>query len=102
AADLRERLNLLRPMHHRAKNVVFFLGDGMGISTITAARMLKGRLGGHLGEEGYLEFDSFPYSALIKVVSWLIVAISKGFSVSARSNTSRLGTRSAFSMGKTF
>ena len=54
-------------MHHRAKNVILFLGDGMGISTITAARILKGQLGGHRGEEGYLEFDRFPYTGLVKV-----------------------------------
>lgn len=67
AADLRERLDILRPLHKKAKNVVFFLGDGMGISTITASRIFKGQLAGHRGEEGYLEFDRFPYSAFIKV-----------------------------------
>ncbi|KAH9398135.1 hypothetical protein TYRP_019141 [Tyrophagus putrescentiae] len=66
AADLRERLDILRPLHKKAKNVVFFLGDGMGISTITASRIFKGQLAGHRGEEGYLEFDRFPYSAFIK------------------------------------
>ncbi|KAJ6220647.1 hypothetical protein RDWZM_006459 [Blomia tropicalis] len=65
-AEIRERMDVLRPMNHRAKNVVFFLGDGMGISTITAARIFKGQLSGHQGEEGYLEFDRFPYTALIK------------------------------------
>ncbi|XP_075680788.1 alkaline phosphatase-like isoform X2 [Dermatophagoides pteronyssinus] len=65
-ADIRERLQILRPMHYRAQNVIIFLGDGMGISTITASRILKGQIHGHHGEEGFLEFDRFPYSALIK------------------------------------
>ena len=67
AAELRERHDILRPIHRRAKNVILFLGDGMGISTITAARIMKGQIAGRSGEEGYLEFDRFPYSALIKV-----------------------------------
>ncbi|HEC74246.1 MAG TPA: alkaline phosphatase, partial [Methylophaga aminisulfidivorans] len=31
-----------------AKNVILFVGDGMGISTITAARILDGQLKGQL------------------------------------------------------
>ncbi|WP_300354412.1 alkaline phosphatase [uncultured Alcanivorax sp.] len=49
-----------------AKNVILFVGDGMGISTLTAARILEGQLAGDEGEENYLSFESFPYSALIK------------------------------------
>ena len=49
-----------------AKNVILFVGDGMGISTLTAARILEGQLAGNDGEENYLSFESFPYSALIK------------------------------------
>ena len=67
ASEIRYRQNVLRPINRRAKNVIFFLGDGMGISTITASRIFKGQINGHRGEEGYLEFDKFPHSALIKV-----------------------------------
>ncbi|XP_002736848.1 alkaline phosphatase-like [Saccoglossus kowalevskii] len=49
-----------------AKNVIFFLGDGMGISTITSARILKGQNEGHPGEETQLSFDKFPHVALAK------------------------------------
>lgn len=49
-----------------AKNVILFVGDGMGISTLTAARILKGQQAGNSGEEGYLSFETFPYSALVK------------------------------------
>ena len=50
----------------KAKNVILFVGDGMGISTLTAARILQGQRAGELGEEGYLSFEEFPYSAQIK------------------------------------
>ncbi|MGB0893640.1 MAG: alkaline phosphatase [Parashewanella sp.] len=50
----------------RAKNVILFVGDGMGISTLTAARILQGQRQGKTGEEGYLSFESFPHTALVK------------------------------------
>ncbi|XP_023697406.1 alkaline phosphatase-like [Paramormyrops kingsleyae] len=49
-----------------AKNLILFLGDGMGIPTVTAARILKGQLSGQSGEENQLEMDKFPYVALAK------------------------------------
>eukprot|EP00657_Telonema_sp_P-1_P009186 TRINITY_DN3361_c0_g1_i2.p1 TRINITY_DN3361_c0_g1~~TRINITY_DN3361_c0_g1_i2.p1 ORF type:complete len:128 (+),score=35.92 TRINITY_DN3361_c0_g1_i2:232-615(+) len=49
----------------RAKNVILFVGDGMGISTLTAARILEGQLRGESGEENYLSFERFPYSASV-------------------------------------
>jgi alkaline phosphatase len=49
-----------------SRNVILFLGDGMGISTVTAARILAGQLQGHPGEEHALSFESFPNVALIK------------------------------------
>ncbi len=50
----------------RAKNVILFVGDGMGISTLTAARILEGQLRGESGEENRLSFEEFPFSALSK------------------------------------
>jgi len=52
-----------------AKNVILFVGDGMGISTITAARILEGQLRGESGEENQLSFEKFPYVALSKTYS---------------------------------
>jgi len=49
-----------------AKNVILFVGDGMGISTITAARILDGQLKGQLGEENNLSFERFPFTGLAK------------------------------------
>lgn len=46
-----------------AKNVIFFLGDGMGATTITAARLFKYK------EEGLLHMESLERSARIKTYS---------------------------------
>jgi alkaline phosphatase len=59
-------ITLLLAPSASAKNVVFFLGDGMGISTITAARIFAGQLQGADGEEFDLAFDRFDNVALIK------------------------------------
>ena len=50
-----------------AKNVVMFVGDGMGISTVTAARILKGQKAGKTGEETVLAWEDFSSIALSKV-----------------------------------
>lgn len=49
-----------------AKNVILFVGDGMGISTVTAARIFAGQLRGETGEENELYFENFPNIALSK------------------------------------
>ncbi|XP_073811726.1 membrane-bound alkaline phosphatase-like [Musca autumnalis] len=51
---------------NKAKNVILFLGDGMSLSTITAARILKGQRKNQTGEEESLSFEKFPYVALSK------------------------------------
>lgn len=45
------------------KNVIFFLGDGMGITTMTAARIYKA------GETGELTMDTLSETAFIKTYS---------------------------------
>ncbi|WP_191253652.1 alkaline phosphatase [Kordiimonas sediminis] len=55
-----------KPNTKRAKNVILFVGDGMGISTLTAARILEGQLAGQPGEENFLSFEKFPHTALVK------------------------------------
>ena len=46
--------------HHpmKAKNVILFVGDGMGVSTVTATRIYS------VGVDGELTVDKFPYTAL--------------------------------------
>ena len=50
----------------RARNVILFVGDGMGVSTVTAARIMEGQSLGLAGEEHYLSFEKFPRLALVK------------------------------------
>lgn len=65
--ELKKRLSFgnLKPENvGKVKNVVLFVGDGMGLSTITASRVLKGQRTGKYNEK--LIFDEFPASALVK------------------------------------
>lgn len=58
------------PIKTPARNIILFVGDGMGISTLTAARILEGQLRGASGEENLLSFESFPHLALSRTYSW--------------------------------
>jgi alkaline phosphatase len=49
-----------------ARNVILFVGDGMGISTVTAARILEGQNRGDSGEENRLSFEDLPNVAFSK------------------------------------
>lgn len=49
-----------------AKNVILFVGDGMGIATVTAARILEGQSRGETGEENQLSFETLPHVAFSK------------------------------------
>jgi alkaline phosphatase len=55
--------NVQADIGQRAKNVLFFLGDGMGINTLTAARIYA------VGEDGDLTIDTLPESAFVKTFS---------------------------------
>ncbi|KAM9279669.1 intestinal-type alkaline phosphatase-like [Morus bassanus] len=65
AAALQATLEI-QPRIREAKNLILFLGDGFGIPTITATRILKGQEQGKLGPETPLALDAFPYVALSK------------------------------------
>ena len=54
------------PTDDGTRNVILFVGDGMGVSTVTAARIFAGQQRGEPGEEGYLSFEEFPNLALVK------------------------------------
>ena len=45
------------------KNVIFFLGDGMGMTTMTAARIYS------VGEDGELTMDTLPETGFVKTFS---------------------------------
>ncbi|MEL7033958.1 MAG: alkaline phosphatase [Pseudomonadota bacterium] len=53
----------------RAKNVIIFVGDGMGISTITAARIYAGQKRGRDGESHELTMETLPHMALSRTYS---------------------------------
>jgi len=53
----------VKPNPGKAKNVILFVGDGMGIATVTAARILDGQQRGIDGEFNRLSFERLPYSA---------------------------------------
>lgn len=57
----------VKPNTDTAKSAVLFLGDGMGISTVTAARIFDGQQKNmEYGEENVLSWEVFPWTALVK------------------------------------
>jgi alkaline phosphatase len=62
-----EQLNKVlaqKPNTNRAKNVILFIGDGYGVSTMTAARIFEGQSRGVDGPSNKLAHENFPYAAL--------------------------------------
>src|SRR5690606_34059246 len=53
-------------MTGRAKNVIVFLGDGMSLTTVAAARLFEGQRAGGPGEENLLAWEQFPHTAVSK------------------------------------
>jgi alkaline phosphatase len=51
------RSKAMEPNESRARSVILFVGYGMGISTVTASRILEGQMLGSSGEENQLSFD---------------------------------------------
>ena len=49
-----------------ARNEILFVGDDMGVSTVTAARIIEGQFLGGASEENALRFEQFPNLALSK------------------------------------
>lgn len=61
-SELNEALNMAAVYSNKiAKNVIVFIGDGMGPNTVTATRIYK-----H-GESGRLVFEKFPHMGMLKV-----------------------------------
>nr|WP_238978765.1 alkaline phosphatase [Lysobacter arseniciresistens] len=53
-------------MAGNARNVILFVGDGMSLATVAAARIRDGQLKGQPGEENRLSWEHFPATALSK------------------------------------
>ena len=64
--DLRDSLHVY-PNTRVAKNIIIFVGDGMGVPTVMASRLYQGQKEGRTGEDSMLSFEKFPYTALSKV-----------------------------------
>lgn len=67
--DALKAAQAITPNNKTAKNVILFVGDGMGVSTITAARIFEGQQHGVDGEGNQLAFEKLPYVALSKTYS---------------------------------
>ena len=63
--DLKSRLNI-KFNTKLAKNVIIFIGDGLGQPTHTGARIYKGQKAGKKGEESILIWEKFPFSGQSK------------------------------------
>ncbi|XP_069106554.1 alkaline phosphatase, tissue-nonspecific isozyme-like [Argopecten irradians] len=66
AQDTLKRMMTQKHNTNVAKNVILFLGDGLGISTVTAARIYRGQLRGETGEENIMAYEKFAYTGFIK------------------------------------
>jgi alkaline phosphatase len=63
-----DRVNDGNNSNQRARNLIFLIGDGMGIAHRTAARLML--QGAQLGKaNGLLAMDTFPYTGLVMVHS---------------------------------
>ncbi|MFM9863498.1 MAG: alkaline phosphatase [Micropepsaceae bacterium] len=65
---LRETL-ARRPNTRPAKNIILFVGDGMGVTTVTAARIYQGQKAGRDGVSNKLTFETLPYAAFSRTYS---------------------------------
>ncbi|MDP3488568.1 MAG: alkaline phosphatase [Phenylobacterium sp.] len=57
------------PNTEPARNIILFIGDGMGVSTVTATRILAGQRAGADGASYDLAFDRMPYGGLVRTYS---------------------------------
>ncbi|CAL8134234.1 unnamed protein product [Orchesella dallaii] len=89
-----------------AKNVIMFLGDGWGVSTMTLARILKGqevdKVG--FGEEGQLHVDTFEFSGMSKTFCVDAQVADSACSTTAylggvKTNTGTIGVTSDVQLG---
>lgn len=58
-----------KPNDRQAKNLILFIGDGMGVSTITAGRIYQGQALRVDGPSYVTPSDAMPYAAMVKTYS---------------------------------
>ncbi len=55
-----------QPITNQAKNIILFVADGNGVSTVFATRVFEGQQRGQTGEENVLSYEKLPYLGLAK------------------------------------
>lgn len=63
------RLTANLPNSNSARNIIIFIGDGMGVSTLTAARIHQGQRLGQDGESFVPAMDRLSHTALVRTYS---------------------------------
>ena len=56
----------VEPIQRKAQNIILFIGDGNGVTSVTATRIFDGQSRGLAGEEHLLSFEQLPHVALAK------------------------------------
>ncbi|VDD83196.1 unnamed protein product [Mesocestoides corti] len=85
----------------RARNVILFLGDGMGVPTVSAGRFYKTEVGGQLGlANPTLDFENWPFATLCKTYDLQTVVTDSASSATAylggtKTSTKMLGVTGA-------
>jgi len=69
SADQAVRARISEKFAPKAKNVILFIGDGMGVSTVTAMRIYAGQIQGLDGESYKLRMEQMPYAAFSRTYS---------------------------------
>ncbi|XP_068633102.1 membrane-bound alkaline phosphatase-like [Battus philenor] len=65
ATTLKSKLHETKNIN-KAKNGIMFIGDGMSLATVMAARTFAGQMERGLGEDNILEFEKFPVTGLAR------------------------------------
>jgi alkaline phosphatase len=70
--DAQDRLQeslRLKPNTQLAKNIILFVGDGMGVTTMTASRIYQGQKARRDGVSNKLVLETLPYAAFSRTYS---------------------------------
>jgi alkaline phosphatase len=70
--DAQDRLQeslRLKPNTKVAKNIILFVGDGMGVTTMTVSRIYQGQKGRRDGVSNKLVYETLPYAAFSRTYS---------------------------------
>ena len=66
-SNILQAIRRIQELNKPPKNIIFMMGDGMGVSTLAAARIYLAQTRNLTGEAAALAWESMPYAALSKV-----------------------------------